>query len=110
MAVEMDGHDRFGSRRDLATDFFGINVEGVNIIIDEHRLGVAVTNGIGAGNIGQARNYDFIVRLRPQRARAQMQRGGAIICCDRMFHTAISPQTPFELGNESGRLTKSSWC
>lgn len=99
LAVQADGDDGFGSRRDGG--FEQSRVEGVRAgaHINIHGLGPQQGHGFGGGNVGKARGDDFVARTYAQRHLDDLQGVGAVGHGDAVLGAGIGGQLFFELGD-----------
>ena len=66
-AVEMNGQDGAGARRDGAREKLGVEVRRGGINIHEHGLRTAISNRLGGGEEGVRRGDDFVALLNTER-------------------------------------------
>ena len=83
LAVQVDDHHRgrqpaalAGGRQRLGEQF-GVHVPARPLTVDEHRVGAAVDDGVGAGREREARHEHVVARLHAAHQEGEVQGGGA---------------------------------
>src|SRR6185437_6374367 len=89
MAVQMNGHDRFGSRRNRRFDTGRVYVERVRFDVDQYWLRTRIQNCRDAGDKGKGHSNDFISWLDTNSQQCKMQSASARIQCDALSGSAI---------------------
>ena len=92
----MDRDDRPRSRRDRRFDQCGVDVVGIGLDVDEHRLGAGAPDGAGGGEEGVRRRDHFVAGADAAGQQRQEERVGPQRAADTASHAAVLGQLGFE--------------
>ena len=108
---QIDGDDRFRLQPSFALDHVDrrfeagdIDIVGVGIDVDEHRLGLGQRHHLGGRGEGEARHEDRIARPDAGRIERQQQRVGAVGAGNGVPDADIGGDLALELGDFRARV------
>src|SRR5215471_6362429 len=87
-----------GSRRDCCLGYFGVDIQGHGIYVDQDRAGAFVQCGISGRNEAERCRDDFVAFANTQPAYTQVQSAGARIDCHGMAGATVISNRALELG------------
>ena len=102
-AQNVDGHDDFRARRDVALDIRRVEVHGV-VNFREHRQGACVNNSVVAGVPSPSGENHLVARAYSERHHRRHQRRRAGSDSDRVFGVLVFGEFSFEVRALVGRL------
>ncbi len=103
MAVDVDGDDGFGARRELGRDLLHVHLPVVGFVIDQDGRRTAVGDGVDGGDHGEGGQDDFVARLQPQGGERQVHGDGAVGAGDAIAGVARLGKPGLEVADEAAR-------
>ena len=92
----MHRHDRLGLRPHDIFECGGVEVAGVGLNIDEHRMRAAEFDRMGGGDMGHGRHHHLVAGADALREQRQMQAGGAGRHADRALDARAGGESLLE--------------
>lgn len=99
LAIQRDGNDGASARGDGGFQPGGVQGVGARVDVDVDGLGAQQGDGLGRGDVGEARGDDLVARPDPQRHLGDLQSIGAVGDGDAVPGAGIGGQAFFQLGD-----------